>query len=74
MRIFNEINLTDRDDVFMDYYVHKPRTSDNEAVISLKTQSEDKQIDIYITEHQLEELKLNILGLEKLLNGKRSDK
>jgi len=74
VRIFNEINLTDRDDVFMDYYVHKPRTSDNEAVISLKTQSEDKQIDIYITEHQLEELKLNILGLEKLLNGKRSDK
>jgi len=74
VRIFNEINLTDKDDVFMDYYVHKPRTSDNEAVISLKTQSEDKQIDIYITEHQLEELKLNILGLEKLLNGKRSDK
>jgi len=47
VRIFNEINLTDKDDVFMDYYVHKPRTSDNEAVISLKTQSEDKQIDIY---------------------------
>ena len=71
MKIFNEIDLTDRDDVFMDYYVHKPRNSDNEAVITLKTQSEDKQIDIYITEHQLEELKLNILGLEKLLNGER---
>jgi len=71
VRIFNEINLTDRADVFMDYSVHKPMNSDNEAVISLKTQSEDKQIDIYITEHQLEELKLNILGLEKLLNGER---
>jgi hypothetical protein len=44
--------------------------SDNEAVITLKTQSEDKQIDIYMTEHQLEELKFNILGLENLLNGK----
>ena len=74
MRIFNEINLTDRDDVFMDYSVHKPMNSDNEAVITLKTQSEDKQIDIYMTEHQLEELKFNILGLEKLLNGERSDK
>ena len=71
MRIFNEINLTDRDDVFMDYFVHKPRNSDNEAVITLKTQAEDKQIDIYMTEHQLEELKFNILGLEKLLNGER---
>jgi len=70
VRIFNEINLTDRDDVFMDYSVHKPMNSKNEAVITLKTQSEDKQIDIYMTEHQLEELKLNILGLEKLLNGK----
>ena len=70
MRIFNEINLTDRDDVFMGYSVHKPMNSDNEAVITLKTQSEDKQIDIYMTEHQLEELKFNILGLENLLNGK----
>jgi len=74
VRIFNEINLTDRDDVFMDYYVHKPRNSNNEGVLTLKTQSEDKQIDIYMTEHQLEELKFNILGLEKLLNGERSDK
>jgi hypothetical protein len=54
----------------MDYYVHKPRNSNNEGVLTLKTQSEDKQIDIYMTEHQLEELKFNILGLEKLLNGK----
>ena len=70
MRIFNEIDLTDEQGVTMSYYMHRPRTSDNEAVISLKTQSEDKQIDIYITEHQLEELKFNILGLENLLNGK----
>ena len=70
MRIFNEINLTDRADVFMDYSVHKPMNSKNEGVLTLKTQAEDKQIDIYMTEHQLEELKLNILGLEKLLNEK----
>jgi len=44
--------------------------SKNEGVLTLKTQSEDKQIDIYMTEHQLEELKFNILGLEKLLNEK----
>jgi len=71
VRIFNEINLTDEQGVTMSYYMHRPRNSDNEAVITLKTQAEDKQIDIYITEHQLEELKLNILGLEKLLNGER---
>ena len=70
MRIFNEIDLTDRDDVFMGYYVHKSMNSKNEGVLTLKTQSEDKQIDIYMTEHQLEELKFNILGLEKLLNEK----